>query len=376
MRDAKGADSDTKPGHLIPVIGGGFDDRDMQLIRDGSPIAFAQNQRNEVRAVAVAVAGALAAEPGMKQQTYVAVDYESGAFEQAEQANPITTSADRSRAAPIVAFSCKDHGADAGDTAPTLRAMGHGASHANGGGQVAIAIDTAYTLEARSEVQAVQTAMQVRRLTPRECARLQGFPDNHLELVYADADEAHAAQVLHELWKEVATFAREGWRSGIVAALLSPEILLAGVYGGWISWALAASCAGARGQVSRPSGYGEGFLRSLWLAQEAGYSPYRRESFEQCARELGKTLPQLSLEETQARAVLRDSRLWPEAQRAWPLRYALATETQRRSGKLNPDGPRYKALGNSMAVPCMAWIGRQIADALSRPQPDAVEVAA
>ena len=26
-----------------------------------------------------------------------------------------------------------------------------------------------------------------------------------------------------------------------------------------------------------------------------------------------------------------------------------------------PDGPRYKALGNSMAVPCMAWIGKRIA---------------
>jgi len=25
-----------------------------------------------------------------------------------------------------------------------------------------------------------------------------------------------------------------------------------------------------------------------------------------------------------------------------------------------PDGPRYKALGNSMAVPCMNWIGRKI----------------
>jgi DNA (cytosine-5)-methyltransferase 1 len=30
-------------------------------------------------------------------------------------------------------------------------------------------------------------------------------------------------------------------------------------------------------------------------------------------------------------------------------------------GKPNaPDGPRYKALGNSMAVPCMAWIGKRI----------------
>jgi DNA (cytosine-5)-methyltransferase 1 len=41
-------------------------------------------------------------------------------------------------------------------------------------------------------------------------------------------------------------------------------------------------------------------------------------------------------------------------------------------GKPAADGPRYKALGNSMAVPCMAWIGRRIAmvDALDC-QPEA-----
>jgi DNA (cytosine-5)-methyltransferase 1 len=32
-------------------------------------------------------------------------------------------------------------------------------------------------------------------------------------------------------------------------------------------------------------------------------------------------------------------------------------------GRPAADGPRYKALGNSMAVPCMAWIGRRIAAA-------------
>jgi DNA (cytosine-5)-methyltransferase 1 len=33
-----------------------------------------------------------------------------------------------------------------------------------------------------------------------------------------------------------------------------------------------------------------------------------------------------------------------------------------------PDGPRYKALGNSMAVNCMRWIGRRIemVEAISR----------
>ncbi len=40
--------------------------------------------------------------------------------------------------API-AFSAKDHGGDAGEVAPTLRAMPHHESHMNGGGQVAVA---------------------------------------------------------------------------------------------------------------------------------------------------------------------------------------------------------------------------------------------
>lgn len=61
-----------------------------------------------------------------------------------------------------VAFSCKDYGADAAGTSPTLRAMGHDGSHANAGGQVAVA-----------------QAAAVRRLTPRECERLQGFPDDY-----------------------------------------------------------------------------------------------------------------------------------------------------------------------------------------------------
>ena len=99
-----------------------------------------------------------------------------------------------------VAFSCKDHGADAADDiSPTLRAMGHAESHANAGGQVAVAYDmrgreggaqfegphdTANMRAASggSSRSYVQQGWAVRRLMPVECARLQGFPDRHSQI--------------------------------------------------------------------------------------------------------------------------------------------------------------------------------------------------
>ncbi|WP_226426579.1 DNA cytosine methyltransferase [Xanthomonas sp. MWU16-30325] len=65
---------------------------------------------------------------------------------------------------PVTAFGCKDSDparSVSDDVAPTLRAMGHAGSHANAGGQVAVAQGPA-----------------VRRLTPRECERLQGATDD------------------------------------------------------------------------------------------------------------------------------------------------------------------------------------------------------
>ena len=50
---------------------------------------------------------------------------------------------------------------------------------ASGPDGVGVQADHAYTLEARAEVQAVQSGSAVRRLTPTECERLQGFPDDH-----------------------------------------------------------------------------------------------------------------------------------------------------------------------------------------------------
>jgi DNA (cytosine-5)-methyltransferase 1 len=94
-----------------------------------------------------------------------------------------------------MAFSAKDHGADAGEVAPTLLAGGHTGSHANGGVMPAVAFmegqqgdlyegDITNSLtkgggKPGQGYQTVRNGMQVRRLTPRECERLQGFPDDY-----------------------------------------------------------------------------------------------------------------------------------------------------------------------------------------------------
>ncbi|HEI8709526.1 TPA: Dam family site-specific DNA-(adenine-N6)-methyltransferase [Citrobacter freundii] len=51
--------------------------------------------------------------------------------------------------------------------------------------------DVAFTQDSRSSADVVQYGMQVRRLTPIECERLQGFPDNHTLICWRgkDADE-------------------------------------------------------------------------------------------------------------------------------------------------------------------------------------------
>jgi DNA (cytosine-5)-methyltransferase 1 len=99
-----------------------------------------------------------------------------------------------------VAFSSKDYGADAGDIAPTLRAGGHTTSHANGGVMPAVAFNLrgreGGAMPELSDVASLRAAsggssrsyvgqhMAVRRLTPRECERLQGFPDDYTLIPY------------------------------------------------------------------------------------------------------------------------------------------------------------------------------------------------
>ena len=120
-----------------------------------------------------------------------------GAWSAGEMVDTLSTGADPS--SHLIGFSCKDHGADAGDISPTLRSMGHSSSHANGGGQVAVAMNLrgrdGGAMPELADVASMRSAsggssrsyvagMSVRRLTPVECERLQGFPDGFTAIHY------------------------------------------------------------------------------------------------------------------------------------------------------------------------------------------------
>lgn len=110
-----------------------------------------------------------------------------------------------------IAFTAKDYGADAGPLSPTLRSGTHDSSHANGGVMPAVAFTASEqsnsfawerphypTLTAgaptdSSNIQhGVRIGTVVRRLTPRECERLQGLPDDWTLVPYRGKPAADA----------------------------------------------------------------------------------------------------------------------------------------------------------------------------------------
>lgn len=95
---------------------------------------------------------------------FLADDYKTGSFVECNESRPLTTSADRTRAAPIVAFDMRGR---------------------EGGAQMEGPHDTANIRAASGgSSRSFVCANAVRRLTPRECARLQGFPDDYLDIQY------------------------------------------------------------------------------------------------------------------------------------------------------------------------------------------------
>lgn len=126
------------------------------LKTDHNPVvAFASNQRDEVRELEVS--GALAAQLGIKQQTYICrADGQTNAMTSVDMAPTLTSHAKKD---PPFIYP-------AGDEPVTLQIHG-----GKPGGR-----------EKRD--------LTVRRLTPRECERLQGFPDDYTDIPYRNKEHA------------------------------------------------------------------------------------------------------------------------------------------------------------------------------------------
>lgn len=178
-------------------------------------MAFQQNTRDEVRFMGGdgQIVGAIAAMHGSKQQNYILstpargrepywingrqepifASGIAGPLDTFDYTSVVATSTmaalSGSAAHPVnpIAFSCKDYGADATlELSPTLRAMGHANSHANAGGQLAIAFaldQEPLEQPVNSTLEDEEMPMQVRRLMPVECERLQGFRDNWTAII-------------------------------------------------------------------------------------------------------------------------------------------------------------------------------------------------
>ena len=259
--------------------GSGFSDDIAHTLENGSgtqAVAFAQNTRDEVRwhGEDGKIVGALAAQPRARQQSYVA-------------------------------FSAKDHGADAGDVAPTLRGMGHDHSHANGGGQIAIAFSQNQSGDvlAGDVMHSLGTSQNA---TGRNAATVA--------FTLHGSDGTASAASSTDIAGSLRTRAPGTIENSSTTAVLQEQT---------VAWS---------GELTASTD----IAGTLQRGGEGG-------------RIDGVMTPQMAVRRLTPREC--------ERLQGFPDDYTLVEYR----GKPAADGPRYRALGNSMAVPVMRWIGQRIA---------------
>ena len=178
------------PSAGITEKGGGFalsEDVTPTLKTDHNPtVAFASNQRDEVRELEVA--GALAAQPGIKQQTYICrADGQTNAMTSVDMAPTLTSHAKKD---PPLIYPAED---STGEDEPVTLQI-HGGKPGGGKGAL-IQRDMSATLSTHNTQTPItggheKRGLTVRRLTPRECERLQGFPDDYTDIPYRNKEHA------------------------------------------------------------------------------------------------------------------------------------------------------------------------------------------
>jgi len=153
------------PGEVAPTQ----NQFDVGDTRATTVVAFTQNSRDEVRQIDGdgQIAGALSAEGGMHQTNYLAFAPLQGGRSMPVTPESPTLEAGTGNKAPAVLSD-----------APVQ------VQWASGGGRVKKPTMQALRTSAEHSYQFIRHAMQVRRLTPTECCRLQGFPDEHCDITF------------------------------------------------------------------------------------------------------------------------------------------------------------------------------------------------
>ncbi|HEY5800656.1 MAG TPA: DNA cytosine methyltransferase [Burkholderiaceae bacterium] len=248
-----------------------------------------------------------------------------------------TGGGDKAHVLAPIAFSGKDFGADATvELSPTLRAIGHSGSHANGGGQMAVA----FRIHGENST-AMRGPGAANVADPVEIARCLdtngGYATNQGGNIILDA-VCVTGDITHTLKAEGFDASEDGTGRGqpIVAAYST--------------------------KLHNTKSNGAGKIYPEYTASLDANSP-----------------PPALLT---AMAVRRLTPVECERLQSFPDRYTLipVKKAKRRSKQydyveidgqlwqLSADGPRYKALGNSMCVFNMRWIGARIDMALCAQQ--------
>ena len=229
-----------------------------------------------------------------------------------------------------IAFSSKDHGGDAMENlSPTLRAMGHDGSHANAGGQIAVAhtlkgggFDASEDGTGRG-VPIVPIAFDTTQITSADnrCNPQPGDPCHPIPA------HGHAPAIAFDM---------RGREGGAMPEGPHETANIRASSGGssrsYLAYAMQAVVT-RENPASGPDGVG--------VQEGIAYTLEARAEVQAVASQW---------------AVRRLMPVECERLQGFPDGY---TDIPWRGGRA-PDGPRYKALGNSMSVNCMRWIGERI----------------
>lgn len=253
---------------------------------------------------------------------------------------------------PAVAFSAKDGGADAThEVAPTMRAMGHSGSHANGGGQLAVA----FTKSKRA-----QSTTDDETWVPGEVSRTMSCfdqGDTRATTVVTTPIDLRQASRGEKVTNNRAS--GSGGPPGHGVGDGGDPAFTVSERGQAVA---IQDCSGREKQQNGKGWNDDGTAYTVDAAATQGVGidfQNVANTGDVCGTIMGEAQKKGGEAGHGVMTAMAVRRLTPrecERLQGFPDDYTLVEYRKKPAA----DGPRYRALGNSMAVPVMRWIGERI----------------